>query len=847
MTRFGKKLLALVLAAVLAAGSCGPFAGRYAVAAGGETTYSTPKTGTAAYPFGNGINIRSDAGSGFEQVLNDKVIPYGYIPNGEQLQLLGEKRGTTGKTWYRIRYSTANGTIEGYAFAEYVSVAGSGNATMETYATPKTGYVDYAPAANLRSGPSSATPMVKDKYGNNVQLIGGTKVEVLGKASPVGTGAYYRCNVTVEGETKTGYLFADFVRTDYKAPSGDEDFVQEMKAKGFPDSYIEPLRILHAQYPQWIFNADVLNLDWSEALAAESAFGASLVNYVSPTSWKSLDPKAYSYNVNGADGGWKKLDGFHWEGANQTAVAYFMDPRNFLTESELFQFEIQSYDPSIHTLERVQALLQDTFMKGNIPGEYKWDSQEVIRDEKGNVKEIKTAERTSGTPLTYAEVFLESAKISGVSPDMLVARVIQEMGTEGNSMIISGNSKTAPGHYNYYDFGTYADGTYDAVTRGLLYAKGDSYIFNGKDAAKTEATKKAICIPWNTHWKSLYGGAIMIGRDYINKGQDTLYYQKFNVANNRGGAALYTHQYMTNIQAPSNEARTMWQACSTAWQADASKAPALSFKIPVYKNMPENPMPYPKGDSTANPNAYLKTLSVTYGGTALDIPFAYNKLEYGKFTVPESTSQVTVTAAALAGTTKISGTGNNIALAYGDNAIKVTATAAFGNSVTYTINIFREGGSGNNGGSQGGNATEHLETGYIPDGKMLYGIEPGTSVEQLLKNITVQEGGTVSVVNAKGEALTSGNIGTGCVVKTPQQEFTVVIYGDTDGDGEISTFDLIDVKRALLGLAPLDDIAIMAANVDPDNIDPNNVIDTYDLIAMKRHLLSLGKIEQPKK
>lgn len=822
MTRFGKKLLALVLAAVLAAGSCGPLAGRYAVAAGGETTYSTPKTGTAACPTENAINVRQDANSATALVET--------IPNGQSFEIIGEKSGTTGKKWYRIRFATSAGTKEGYAFAEYVFVEGSGQAPLETYDTPKLGYVDYAPAANMRSGPSSASPMVKDKNGNNVQLISGTKVEVLAKASPANTGAYYKCNVMVDGVKKEGYLYADFVRI-YQTPSGDEEFVKQLITQGFPDSYIEPLRILHAQHPKWVFTADKLNLDWSTALAAESAYQMSLVNYVSPTSWKSLDPKAYNYNVNNVDGGWKKLDGYHWEAANEVAVAYFMDPRNFLTEAELFQFEIQSYDASVHTLERVQALLQDTFMAGNIPNEYKWDSQTILRDEKGNVKEIQTVERSSGTPLTYAEVFLESAKISGVSPDMLVARVIQEMGTAGNSQIISGNSNTAPGHYNYYDFGTYATSDMDAITRGLKYAKGD-YVKKESWAAN--------CLPWNTRWKSLYGGAIMLGRDYINRGQDTLYYQKFNVNPGNNGYALYSHQYMTNIQAPSNEARTMWQACPNL-------DTVISFKIPVYKNMPENPMPYPKGDSTANPNAYLKTVGVTYGGTALDIPFAYNKLEYGKFTVPESTSQVTVTAAALAGTTKISGTGNNIALSYGDNAIKVTSTAAFGNSVTYTINIFREGGSGNNGGSQGGNVTEHLETGYIPDGKMLYGIEPGTSVEQLLKNITVQEGGTVSVVNAKGEALTSGNIGTGCVVKTPQQEFTVVIYGDTDGDGEISTFDLIDVKRALLGLAPLDGIAIMAANVDPDNIDPNNVIDTYDLIAMKRHLLSLGKIEQPKK
>ena len=46
----------------------------------------------------------------------------------------------------------------------------------------------------------------------------------------------------------------------------------------------------------------------------------------------------------------------------------------------------------------------------------------------------------------------------------------------------------------------------------------------------------------------------MIGRDYIAKGQDTLYYQKFNVSGAVAASKKYTHQYMTNIQAPANEA-----------------------------------------------------------------------------------------------------------------------------------------------------------------------------------------------------------------------------------------------------------------------------------------------------
>ena len=63
---------------------------------------------------------------------------------------------------------------------------------------------------------------------------------------------------------------------------------------------------------------------------------------------------------------------------------------------------------------------------------------------------------------------------------------------------------------------------------------------------------------WNTHYKSIAGGADTIGNGYILKGQDTLYLQKFNVDGSFN--KLYTHQYMTHILAPSSEAINMSKA-----------------------------------------------------------------------------------------------------------------------------------------------------------------------------------------------------------------------------------------------------------------------------------------------
>ena len=797
----GKRLTAVFLILLMFLSPISPVT-KTASASGEEEIYATVKKGVVSNTktADKGINVRNDATTNGTQILT-------FLPNGTKIFILGEKTYPGQSTYYKIQFDKDGKTIVGYGYKDFIKLEGD-YLPDEKYATPKKGYTDYAPVTNVRKGPGTNYAMVTDKSGANVQLISCTLVTVYERQN-----RYYKCSFTYKGEQVNGWLYADYVRI-YEDPTGDDAFVADLRAQGFPESYIPMLRILHAQHPTWVFKADKTGLDWNSAVDQESAYQRALVNYVSPTSWKRIDDLGYIWNNNGKDGGFRKLDGFHWEAANRTSTAYFMDPRNFLSESELFQFECQSFDEKLHTLERVQELLEGTFMSGyvyKVPNdsssgyEYGWEKQEVKRDANGKITEIVTT-GNSGKPLTYAEVFLESAKISGVSPDMLVARVIQEMGSRGTSVIISGKSKNYPGLYNYYDFGTYATATMDAISMGLTYA------------GKTDAT---TCRPWNTHWKSLYGGAIMIGRDYISKGQDTLYYQKFNVASNHA-FALYTHQYMTNIQAPSNEARTMWAACK-------DKESAIIFKIPVYENMPAENAPYPQGTSTANPNPYLKNLTVA--NMSLTPAFDYKTLEYDLI-VDEDVETITVTAEALATSTKITGVGK-ISVKPGDNDVKIVSTAAYGNSQTYTIHVYREV-------PESVEVTEHIKTTCLIEGGAVYGLEPGTNVEDFNSVFSLVEGGAIKVRDSNGATVTSGKLCTGHTIVTPQERFKVVIYGDVNKDGEINAYDLLYIKRQILGQTKLDDIAAKASDVKKDN-----VIDAYDLLYVKRHILGSSKIDQP--
>lgn len=97
--------------------------------------------------------------------------------------------------------------------------------------------------------------------------------------------------------------------------------------------------------------------------------------------------------------------------------------------------------------------------------------------------------------------------------------------------------------------------------------------------------------------ESLRGGAEVLSKNYILKGQDTLYLQKFDVDDSYNG--LYWHQYMQNVSAPVSEAGNIAKAYMNAGALDN----CFVFKIPVYHNMPSAVSPDPatgQGNSVAD-------------------------------------------------------------------------------------------------------------------------------------------------------------------------------------------------------------------------------------------------------
>ena len=486
-----------------------------------------------------------------------------------------------------------------------------------------------ADALNVRSGAGTSYSIVAVIYY-------GSTVTVTGSANDSSGTKWYKISFSYSGATKTGYVSSSYITIVNNNTGGtttDKDFEAYMKAQGFPDSYKPMLRTLHQQHPKWIFKAQKLGIDWYEALDEELVLGRNLVHLDSLDSWKSMEKGAYNFT----DNYWIGQDGYYWVPASKQIISYYMDPRNFLDDTYIFMFENLSYNSSVHTISGVKAILANTFMKGNF-----------------------TAPDTKKT-YSYAQTFMDAAAKSGVSPYHLASRCRNEQGVNGAPQSL-GTVKGYENYFNFFDINAYATSTMTAAEMGCKYAK---------------TTNPTYLLPWTNQYKSIVGGSIFLGNGYINKEQDTLYLQKFDMVD--GGNGYYYHQYMTCVFGQANEAAMM----KNAYTKELLNS-ALEFKIPVYDNMPAKL--YPKPTSSGNNNNLLKSLSIS--GYKLDQTFDKYTMSYTA-TISDDVTSVKINAPTLDSGAKVSGAGT-VSLVDGKNTVKIKVTAPSGEVRTYTITITKK-------------------------------------------------------------------------------------------------------------------------------------------------------------
>ena len=224
---------------------------------------------------------------------------------------------------------------------------------LSAYAQERSATIN-ASSLNVRSGAGTS-------YSSVGKLARGTAVTVTGEQTSSDGKTWYQIRFTSGGTTQTGYVLSTYVRfpTSY---SHDSSFESQLSAQGFPESYKEGLRQIHARYPNWTFTAVKTGLDWNTVIQNEGVLGRNLVHTNSISSYKSLADGAYNWDT----GTWTGFDGSTWVAASTEIVSYYMDPRNFLDEVNIFQFLDQTYNASLHTREGLQSMLKGTFMEGNV-------------------------------------------------------------------------------------------------------------------------------------------------------------------------------------------------------------------------------------------------------------------------------------------------------------------------------------------------------------------------------------------------------------------------------------------------------------------------------------------------
>ena len=323
--------------------------------------------------------------------------------------------------------------------------------------------------------------------------------------------------------------------------------------ENFPDSYKPYLYELQKKHPNWNFTALYINLDWKYVIDNENVFGKNLVPKSYSDRRKNTTPGEYNVEVDAG-----------WVDSSRRAVEYAMDPRNFLNEVRIFQFEGLSYNETTNNIAGIEKILYGTEFYNRIVD---------YLDSNGN-KITMTSK--------YSDLILSAGKTSRVNSFHLASRIKQEVGPFLSHSSISGTVEGFKGLYNFYNIGaTSSSEPMGAIKNGLQYAK------DGKGASAE--TKAKYLIPWNTKERAITGGAIFIGSSYIHLGQNTVYLQKFHVTSNTGGE-LFWHQYMTNVLAPYSESKLTYNGYSNTGLLNDS----IEFIIPVYNNMPSTP--------TENPN-----------------------------------------------------------------------------------------------------------------------------------------------------------------------------------------------------------------------------------------------------
>lgn len=351
------------------------------------------------------------------------------------------------------------------------------------------------------------------------------------------------------------------------ASAANSAYESQLISKGFPEAYAKKLATVHNDHPNWDFIPVVNGLAWDTVVDNEYAGHRNTV-YISPNNGSATrlycdqssgtyaEKNGFPFSYVVRDGSNVNSDG--WIDASKMAVAYYMNPYNFIgSDVTILQFASLEWNfpdnqkGNKAAYDAICGVLENTFMsvKRN-----SYNTKYV--DNNGNIIYTDPSGKKQTLDYTYPMVICAAAKTYNMDPAYLAAKIIGEVGSAGSGSV-SGTYSGYTGYYNFLNVGAYDSSAGESVANGLTFAK-----------------KKG----WNNPIASIYGGAEIVANDYLKKGQNTCYYQKFNVTKNN----TYNHQYMTAINGAINTTYMTY----TGYKRAGILNNARKFYIPVYNSIP---------------------------------------------------------------------------------------------------------------------------------------------------------------------------------------------------------------------------------------------------------------------
>lgn len=383
---------------------------------------------------------------------------------------------------------------------------------------------------------------------------------------------WYRINVdNREGYICSNYLKVTVVEDPKEDTEAKSECEKEMKEKGFPSSYWNGLCTIKLAHPNWDFEAETKDKNGNII-----DFNASINSFGCGSSTISSNSRSDFIDTTCT----KKFDS-GYSAASRTAIKYYLDPRNFLNEKSIFMFENYNTNAEINADDYKRAadkVFNNNFLVQNISSLTSYIKNSSLNI---GVSQMAIASRIKQE--------LGSAKLkSGTYAGKLFSCVSGDYTTRYGYTY---NGKSYDNYYNFFNIAAY-DGS-NVTQKALIYAMTHNWGGTGnKDVDRQMA---------------MDGGTEFINKNYVSAGQDTAYYQKFNVYPDNP-EKRYLHPYMTNVKAPESEAAIMYNA----YKATGILESKFNFIIPVYANMDENYNPGELPDEVGKVDASVAVISSGY-------------------------------------------------------------------------------------------------------------------------------------------------------------------------------------------------------------------------------------------